>query len=696
MKTRTRIMHYIIVIVAVIIAVVLYGYLVSSKKQPNYNSRTSITGFQVLKNGQWVDFYVKGVNIGTALPGKWFSEFSEDKEVYRDWLNKIGEMNANCIRVYTLLPPQFYEALNDYNHENPDQTLWLLQEIWPDENPTDMNYLDGTYVDNYKQEIRYVIDAVHGNAEINTRLGRAFGTYKEDVSKYVLGYLIGRELEPDEVIATNKLHPGYLFTGQYFSSGKQASPTEGWLAMNCDYLLSYEESHYDNEHPVSIVSWPTLDPKNHDSEWNTEGLKSLEYDDKVAIDINHIDTESDLKAGFFGSYHIYPNYPDFINNETAYESYRDESGIFRYGAYLKEFMQNHTRYPALVAEFGVPTGMANAHTSPDGLNHGGLTEEQQGNDIVRMMKAIKKEGYAGGLIFEWMDEWAKKTWITEPYMIPYERHIYWHNAIDPEQNYGLLAMESVEPMQEEYLQKGNGIIQSIGMKHDCSYLYLTISFSKEPDFSKEQILVGLDTYDRNRGEHLYSPKLDLQASSGMEFLIKIDQSRSATLLVQPNYNVINGKYSSVDSSLGIFEEMKMMINRERITKAGDKITAIYADCSSLSYGKFKNNSYYEWYHEDNALYFRIPWSRLNFSDPSSMTVIDDQNTVGPVSRDQLATTTSDGILISTVLLDKNKNKALAVLNAKEPFTWQLWNKTDYKERLKTSYYIIQDYFADLE
>lgn len=92
---------------------------------------------------------------------------------------------------------------------------------------------------------------------------------------------------------------------------------------------------------------------------------------------------------------------------------------------FKEFIQEHTKYPALVAgEFGLPTGMGNAHTNPDGLHHGGLTEEQQGEGIVRMMKTIKAEGYAGGLIFEWMDEWAKKTWMTEPFMIPYDRHIF--------------------------------------------------------------------------------------------------------------------------------------------------------------------------------------------------------------------------------------------------------------------------------
>lgn len=127
---------------------------------------------------------------------------------------------------------------------------------------------------------------------------------------------------------------------------------------------------------------------------------------------------------------------------TSYAPYTDTAGSFRYGGYLQEFIAGHQKYPAIVAEFGLATGSGNAHENPDGYNRGGLTEEAQGTGIVRMMKAIEQEGYAGGIIFEWTDEWAKKTWITEPYIIPYDRNPLWHNAVDPEQNYGIYAMES--------------------------------------------------------------------------------------------------------------------------------------------------------------------------------------------------------------------------------------------------------------
>jgi len=144
-------------------------------------------GFSVLKKGKWETLFVKGVNIGAALPGKWFTEFPQDEEVYLDWFEKISQMNANSIRIYTLLPPAFYNALEYYNRTHPDSILWLFQEICPEENPEEHDYLRDNYVDEYNKEIEYVIDAIHGKANIEERQGRAFGIYTSDVSPYVLG-----------------------------------------------------------------------------------------------------------------------------------------------------------------------------------------------------------------------------------------------------------------------------------------------------------------------------------------------------------------------------------------------------------------------------------------------------------------------------------------------------------------------------
>ena len=64
----------------------------------------------VYNGEEFEDLYVKGVNIGLGKPGYFPGEAAITKEEYARWFQEIGEMNANCIRVYTLQTPAFYEA----------------------------------------------------------------------------------------------------------------------------------------------------------------------------------------------------------------------------------------------------------------------------------------------------------------------------------------------------------------------------------------------------------------------------------------------------------------------------------------------------------------------------------------------------------------------------------------------------------
>ncbi|MGB4658402.1 MAG: hypothetical protein WBI07_04425 [Mobilitalea sp.] len=668
----------------------------TQNNQAQMTAKAEGTGFQIMQGGKWKDITIKGVNIGAALPGKWFTEFPTDEMVYYKWFEQIGAMNANTIRIYTLLPPEFYTALDYYNLTHPDQLLWLFQEIWPEEEPADLNYLNVEYEKAYKKEIENVINAVHGTARIDERVGRAYGIYTADISEYIIGYLVGRELDPEEVSQTDILNDEYVYTGTYLSTTSEASATEGWLAMNCDYAVEYEFNYYNWQHPVAIVSWPTLDVTEHDSEWNATGDKSLLYNDKESVDINHISITEELKAGFFGAYHIYPNYPDFINNESKYADYEDEEGTFRYGGYLQEFIASQSKYPALVAEFGIATGMGNAHNSMDGYHHGGQTEQAQGEGIVRMMKAIENENYAGGIIFEWMDEWAKKTWITEPYMIPYERHIFWHNIVDPEQNYGIMAMESAKTSKKTYAMVGTEEISSVELSQDESYLYLNVTLAKEIDFTTERLYIGLDTYGRDSGEYQFNPELNTSAPFGLEFVLDIKSLEDAKLLVHPGYNITKGLYSSYSSSDGFFEEISMNINPGTVTKDGTKIDASYHNCSILNYGDLTDNNYYNWNMEDNIIMIRIPWNRLNFTDPSEMRVLYDEKIIKNPIRDEIGTVITDGIMISVNLVDAKANKTKDILNSETPYQWESWTTPNYVARLKSSYQIIQKYFETIQ
>ncbi len=657
-------------------------------------SRVQNHEIQLYENGTWEPLFLYGVNLGIAMPGKWFTEFPQNKSLYYRWLTQMGELGVNTVRIYTLLDPQFYDAFALYNRTHPNRPLYLLQEVWPEEYPEDQDYLKAAYTEAFFGEINRVVDAVHGNITIAERQGRAYGTYTSDISDYLIGYLVGRELEPEEVEATDHLHEGFRYEGEYIGTTEEATPTESWLAHSCDYLLTYETETYHYQHPVSLVNWPTLDYLDHESERDEEGKKVREYNDRTTVNINHLNVMDKNLAGLFGSYHIYPNYPDFMNNDPLYDTYYDEQGRFRYGGYLKEFMAGHQKYPAVVAEFGLATGMGNAHTSPDGYNHGGLDEETQGEGIIRMFDAMQREGYSGGIIFEWMDEWAKKAWTTEPYMIPYDRHNLWHNAIDPEQNYGLLAYEAIKPIRSGATSTRDGEIRRIELRSDASFLWVDITLASPLDLASHQLLIGIDTLDHDRGEVKYVSTLSEEAQTGLEYLVVLDSLDNAHLLATEKSNYTTYHFSTSDalSHDAAWEPMTKLINKERALEDGTLIPAKFEDSGALRYGPLLGATNH-WNIDGTKVTVRIPWTRINVSDPSSAAVLDDNNLYySDPLRDQIATTQISNIRISTALISQDGKTLMDASNTLS-LALPTWDQSVYSERLKQSYTILQSYFT---
>jgi hypothetical protein len=78
----------------------------------------------------WERLFVKGVNLGLALPGRWPTEFPQDPALYASWFETIADLGANTVRAYTLLPPVFYRALAVHNASGKPR-LWLVQGCGP-------------------------------------------------------------------------------------------------------------------------------------------------------------------------------------------------------------------------------------------------------------------------------------------------------------------------------------------------------------------------------------------------------------------------------------------------------------------------------------------------------------------------------------------------------------------------------------
>jgi len=203
-----------------------------------YPARTSAARFEVRGPGGWTPFYIKGVNLGAALPGMHPSEFP-DSVTYARWIRSMAEMNANVVRVYTIHPPGFYQALHDWNAANPDRSLWLVHGVWA-ELPPHHDFAAAAYEAEFFGEMRRVVDLIHGRADVQPRPGHASGYYTADVSRWTLAYIIGREWEPFSAVAFDSIKGGRGgFDGRYLKvDGGNAM--DAWMARASETIVAYE------------------------------------------------------------------------------------------------------------------------------------------------------------------------------------------------------------------------------------------------------------------------------------------------------------------------------------------------------------------------------------------------------------------------------------------------------------------------
>jgi hypothetical protein len=174
----------------------------------------------------WQKFFVNAVNLAIAKPGFVPGELhAATRADYDRWLQDIWAMNANAIRTYTLHFPVFYVALDEFNRKHRERPLWLIQGVWPDEIEHGDYITDATK--QLDEEIRYVVDALHGKADIAPRFGKAYGKYEHDASEWLMAWLPGHEMDGHLAEAGNKKWVGYdTYSGKYVRM-KQGKPMEG-------------------------------------------------------------------------------------------------------------------------------------------------------------------------------------------------------------------------------------------------------------------------------------------------------------------------------------------------------------------------------------------------------------------------------------------------------------------------------------
>jgi hypothetical protein len=619
--------------------------------------------------------FLKGVNLAVSIPGTQPGELAASKDQYDRWLNQIHDMGANVIRVYTLHYPRFYEAVDRHNRAHPDNPLYLLHGIWlTEDNPTgDLHDVNPAFDD----AVLEVVDAAHGKRTIGQRYGRAFGEYKTDMSRWIIGWLVGREVYGVEALQTNRLHPGetsYAGTNFRLPSG---SPTEVWWAERLDRLVSYERKTYGVERPVAVSSWPTLDPLTHPSEG------SGSHEDEVSLDMANLDPFG-APAGFFASFHIYPNYPDFMNDDPAYQMAEDEYGKNSYLAYLRDLKSHYSKIPVLVAEFGISSSWGNAHFGQSGMHHGGHDEEAQGKYAARMVKNIHDSGYAGAVNFAWIDEWWKSTWICTPQTFPRARYPLWHNVMSPEQNYGLVAFDLPPPTFQRWpAVSGGGRVRSVKADANAEYFFVRLQVAGGLA-DGETLNIGFDTYADDRGETTLPN--GVKSGKRHEIALTVTAPGSAQLYATEAYDLAkiwNGLAAATPKQLwhsiatdgAPWVPIRWYNKGVRVWRDGSVHQGTVAETGQLRTrrGTVPATTLDAVVLDGETVDVRIPWMLLQFTDPTTLSVLDDNQATASVQE----TAVSAGIGLSVSLAGE--------LVETTRFRWDPWEKVPATtERAKAS------------
>lgn len=672
----------------------------------SYNAKIEDMQFKVFYDNQWEEKFLRGINVGAAKPGAFPGEMAITKAEYLRWFKYMSEMNADVIRVYTTQNPSFYEALYEFNYY-AEKPLYLMHGVWIDEGNI-YKYLNAYDEESpvkadFIKDAKDIVDILHGNGQLTaSRRGFASGDYEYDVSPYVIGWIFGIEWDPFFVDETNKKNKNMSDYSGTFMYTEDAEPFEIFLCEVGDEIVTYEFEKYSTQRPISFTNWLTTDPLEHEIDPN---------EDMVSVDTENIKTNEAYEPGMFASYHVYPYYPDFMNYQEDYIAFKDENGNTNtYQAYLKELMAYHT-VPILVAEFGVPASRGKAHESRfSNADQGNLSEEEQGYILSTLINNIHEENYMGGLVFSWQDEWFKRTWNTVDLDLA-SRRPYWSNAQTNEQSFGLLtfdpgAKESVcyvdgkisEWQNEKPITRQNGI--DLYAKADEKYLYFMMQLN-DFDPENQSIVLPIDTKP-NQG-NVFCNGLNVNFSRASDFYIFIENDKNARILVDGYYDSFNYLYGEkmklipkeeVAMNSGDFNKIYLCLSRHYNLGLGEEIPFTKYETGQLIHGNgnpnsINYNSLVDYNFTGNIIEMRIPWLMINVMDPSTKTIMSDFNVDKAIESMRI-----DDIFIGAGVTTLGEISTTPINMGK--FTWEEWHMPQYHERLKQSYYILQNTFAELK
>jgi len=702
------------------------------------------------REGEFVPFEIRGVDLGAGEVGRWATDYAISKETYLRWFRLIQELGANTIRVYITLQDDFYDAFYAYNQlreENGEEPLWLLHGVWVND------YGLNSRMDAYDlqsvltEDCQTLVDVLHGQRTLNVGRGLGSGSYRRDVSQWVLGYIVGVEWEHTFVAYTDQKSEGQRgYQGAYLYTAPEATAFEALLCRVGDRLIEYESTRYKQQRLVAFSNWPTTDP------FAYPPVLVMKHHKSACVNVEHILSTGAFQSGLFASYHIYPYFPDYLEVMRELDQYSQEELERRVGkavlenlryrtsllgapaigdyllpsdywdaqgryntylAYLRALNRYHT-LPVVISEYGTTTGRGMAQTDANtGRNQGFLTEQEQGRAIVECYRDIMDAGCAGSCLFIWQDEWFKRTWNTMN-LVDRDNSAYWSDIQTNEQCFGLLTFD---PGKERCVCYVDGD-QSEWTREDRTASHQGMDLSVKYDERSVYFLVRKPGLDPER-DTLYIP-LDITPKTGStycenygvpferacDFLVVIQGRDRSRVLVQQRYEALRSTYAAnyyaYDSYAAPpaadtprFEPIYLPLTlSDLLPLPGIEMVPVGTkyETGRLRHGNANPDaedfdSLADFMFGEDCVELRLPWQLLNFSNPSEMMVHDDYYANYGIENFHV-----DAIYAGVGRGGKTKYRI-----PMEAVPLKGWGKSPTAhERLKRSYFILRDYWAQAD
>jgi len=649
------------------------------------------------EDGIYVPIQLRGVELSSSFPGHMLRDFGATIYDYMRWFGYIDAMGANTLYVQAVMDPNFYYALYRFNRTN-DRPLFLFQGV------AGYNYETLTYA------MREAIGAVHGR-RINVLAGAGLDMFLIDVSRWVVGYMVGAEWDPDMVTYMNHFVPDMpdYFHGEFFSSAYGASRFEVMLAQVMDSAVTYETRRHKAQRPIGFISDHTLDFLEYSLAYAVQLRKYVQMDAE-----NVLPTESML-AGTFAAYRLFYFVDDFSSllsdeqKEALAPILADLDRSCFADGYLDLMARYHTM-PVIAAGFGFSSSRA-----PRLMDRQPLTERQQGEALASMVRQIEDRGWAGSFITSWQDSWERRTWNTAFSSDPWRYH-FWHNLQSVDQGYGLLTFDPGRYERPVTIDGNADEWNSSHFVHEYGGIRIYAQYSFQ----------GLYLLIRGEGVNpqstLYFP-IDVTPNSGtsmhnnMEFsrpsnflLVLSGRTGSQLLVTERNdatfhrfYEEISGRnpYTRIprrwDSEfvpITIALQNTLIIPEDQFDRMRDYVRDLlrlqYTVTGNLVHGigdpnSPNFNSLTDFSFGENLVEVRLPWTLLNFFNPHTMHVHDDYYDNFGV----------EGLRVRYIHIGIATPVGEAPMSPIPLRGWSGWrDRVEFHERLKQSYFIMQELWAN--